>query len=64
MVDNPAIWLLLTWLGGALFFAARAMNLYRLILNNLAPGKTYVGVARVPNLGINLRRTQFACSAS
>jgi hypothetical protein len=55
MIENLAIGFLIVWLGGVLFLVFRAMNLYRLILNNLAPGRTYAEVARVPNLFFNRR---------
>jgi hypothetical protein len=55
MINNLAIGFLIVWLGGFLFFVFRATNLYRSALNNLAPGRTYAEVARVPNLFLNLR---------
>lgn len=50
MIDDFAIGLLTIWLLGVLLFFFRAMNLYRLTLNNIVPGMTYAEVARLPNL--------------
>jgi heme/copper-type cytochrome/quinol oxidase subunit 3 len=36
-----AIGLIVVWSAGLLFFAGRALNFSRLVLNNLAPGKSY-----------------------
>jgi hypothetical protein len=35
MIDKLAIGFIIVWLSGFLLFTFRAMNLYRLILNNL-----------------------------
>ena len=40
-MDQLPYWVVAVWFCGLIFFAARALNYTRLILNNLVPGKNY-----------------------